>query len=109
MNLRANTKMYINTLHLEEEKTKQLHLLTFQFKALACISKALAQAKPSQSQAPFNGFGLAWVFRKPKLSQARPKLGLSGQAGLEHHYFRHLGVYPRQELLECLLELIFGF
>jgi len=45
------------------------------------VTKALAQAKPSQSQAPIYGFGLAWGFRKPKPPQARPKLGLSGQAG----------------------------
>ena len=34
-----------------------------------------------------DGFGLAWGFKKPKPPQARPKLGLSGQAGPEHHYF----------------------
>jgi len=45
----------------------------------------VAQAKPSRSQAMVDGFGLAWGFRKPKLPQARPKLGLSGQARLEHH------------------------
>src|SRR5882757_7598982 len=42
--------------------------------------KALAQAKPSQSQALVGGFGLAWDFRKPKPPQARPKPGLPGQS-----------------------------
>ncbi|KAH9954209.1 hypothetical protein BC827DRAFT_1278799 [Russula dissimulans] len=41
--------------------------------------------QPRPSQAPFNGFGPAWVFKKPKPSQARPKPGLSGQARPEHH------------------------
>jgi hypothetical protein len=44
------------------------------------MTKALAQAKPSQSQAPVEGFGLAWEFSKPKPPQAKPKLGLLGQA-----------------------------
>ena len=34
-----------------------------------------------QSQANFLAFGLAWDFTKPELPKARPKLGLSGQAG----------------------------
>ena len=48
-------------------------------------TKAMAWAKPSQSQAVSGGFGLAWGLRKPKLPQARPKPGFSGQAGLEQH------------------------
>jgi hypothetical protein len=51
-------------------------------------TKAMAWAKPSRSQAVSGSFGLAWGLRKPKLSQARPKLGLSGQARPEQHY-RH--------------------
>jgi hypothetical protein len=47
--------------------------------------KAAAWAKPSQGQAVFKGFGLAWDFKKPKPPQARPKPGLSGQAGPEQH------------------------
>ena len=43
--------------------------------------KAKAWAKPSQSQAGSGSFGLAWALTKPKLPQARPKPGLSGQAG----------------------------
>jgi len=50
-----------------------------------CHIKAVAQAKPSRSQAVAGGFGLAWVFRKPKPSQAKPKPRLSGQAGPEQH------------------------
>ena len=46
----------------------------------------MAWARPSQGQAVFDGFGLAWGLRKPKLPQAKPKPGLSGQAGLEQHY-----------------------
>ncbi|KAH9961828.1 hypothetical protein BC827DRAFT_1155250 [Russula dissimulans] len=36
------------------------------------------QAKPSQGQAPIDGFGLAWSFTKPKPPQAKPKPGLLG-------------------------------
>ena len=35
--------------------------------------KALAQAKPSQSQAKAGAYGLAWAIRKPKPPQAKPK------------------------------------
>jgi hypothetical protein len=34
-------------------------------------TKAMAWAKPSQSQAPNNDFGLAWYFGKPRLPQAK--------------------------------------
>ena len=47
--------------------------------------KAAAWAKPSWSQAVFGGFGLAWGLREPKPAQAKPKPGLSGQAGPEQH------------------------
>jgi hypothetical protein len=33
-----------------------------------------------------DGFGPAWHLRKPKPPQAKPKPGLSGQAGPEQHY-----------------------
>ena len=36
-------------------------------------SKALAQAKPSQSQAKASAYGLAWHIGKPKPPQAKPK------------------------------------
>ena len=48
-------------------------------------TKAAAWAKPSQGQAVFDGLGLAWVLRKPKPAQAKPKPRLSGQAGPEQH------------------------
>jgi hypothetical protein len=50
----------------------------------SCI-KAAAWAKPSQGQAVFGGFGLAWGLRKPKPARAKPKPGLLGQAGPEQH------------------------
>ena len=37
------------------------------------------------NKAMFDGIGLAWCLRKPKPPQARPKPGLSGQAGPEQH------------------------
>ena len=40
----------------------------------------------------FGGFGLAWGLRKPKPAQAKPKPGLSGQAGPEQHYSRQPSV-----------------
>ena len=40
---------------------------------------------PRPGQAMFDGFGLTWCLRKPKPPQARPKPGLSGQAGPEQH------------------------
>ena len=47
--------------------------------------QTVAQARPSQSRAVIDGFGLAWRFWKPKPLKARPKPWLSGQAGPEHH------------------------
>ena len=63
------------------------------FKYYICIkifypTKAAAWARPSQGQALFDGFGLAWVLRKPKPAQAKPKPRLSGQAGPEQPYTR---------------------
>jgi hypothetical protein len=58
------------------------------------MTKALAQAKPSQSQALVEGFGLAWEFSKPKPPQAKPKPGLLGQAGPEQPYNYMLHVAP---------------
>ena len=49
-------------------------------------TKAVAWAKSSRGQALFDGFGLAWVLRKPKPAQAKPKPRLSGQARPEQHY-----------------------
>ena len=49
------------------------------------VYKARAQAGPGQSQAVIDGFGLAWGLTKPEPPQAKPKPGLSGQAGLEQH------------------------
>ncbi|KAG1829283.1 hypothetical protein EV424DRAFT_1535895 [Suillus variegatus] len=46
---------------------------------------AAAQAKAEPKPAITGGFGLAWNFRKPKPSEARPKPWLLSQAGLEHH------------------------
>ena len=46
----------------------------------------MAWAKSSQSQALVDSFGLAWGLKKPKLPQAKPKLGLLSQAGPEQHY-----------------------
>jgi hypothetical protein len=43
------------------------------------MTKALAQAKPSQSQAVVEDFGLPWEFSKTKPPQAKPKPGLLGQ------------------------------
>jgi hypothetical protein len=40
---------------------------------------------PKPGQALFAGFGLAWGLGKPKPPQAKPKPGLSGQAGPEQH------------------------
>jgi len=51
-----------------------------------CVPKAAAWAKPSQSQAPSRGFGPAQGFTKPEPPKAKPKPGLLGQAGPEHHY-----------------------
>ena len=48
--------------------------------------QAAARARPSQSRAVIDGFGLAWRFWKLKPLKARPKPWLSGQAGPEHHY-----------------------
>ena len=50
------------------------------------VYKAGAQAEPGQSQAVIDGFGLAWGLTKPEPPQAKPKPGLSGQAGPEQHY-----------------------
>ncbi|KAG1807253.1 uncharacterized protein BJ212DRAFT_1485665 [Suillus subaureus] len=50
------------------------------------ITWAAAQAKAKPKPAVTGGFGLAWNFCKPKLSEARPKLWLLSQAGPEHHY-----------------------
>ena len=47
------------------------------------------KAGPGQSQAVIDGFGLAWGLTKPEPPQAKPKLGLSGQAGPEQHYPLH--------------------
>jgi hypothetical protein len=43
--------------------------------------KAGAQAKARPGQANFLAFGLACDFTKPEPPKARPKPGLSGQAG----------------------------
>jgi hypothetical protein len=50
------------------------------------LPKAGAWAKPGQGQAVSGGFGPAQVSRKPKPPRAKPKPGLLGQAGPEHHY-----------------------
>jgi len=47
--------------------------------------QAMAWAKPSQGQAVSDSFGLAWVLRKPKPTQAGPKPWLLGQAKLAQH------------------------
>jgi hypothetical protein len=46
----------------------------------------VAWAGPGQSQAVSGGFDSAQDFRRPKPPQAKPKPGLLGQAGPEHHY-----------------------
>src|SRR5258708_5712197 len=51
------------------------------FIIIIICAKATAWARPSQGQAMKDGFGLACDFMKPKLLQAKPKLGLLGQAG----------------------------
>ena len=48
--------------------------------------QAMAQAKAKPKLAMFDSSGLAYRFRKPEPSKARPKPWLSGQAGPEHHY-----------------------
>ena len=50
---------------------------------IALISPGLGQ-----TQANFLAFGLAWNFTEPELPKARPKLGLSGQAGASTSLFR---------------------
>jgi len=55
------------------------------FIIIIICAKAAAWAGPSQGQAVKDGFGPAHDFTKPKLLQAKPKLGLSGQAGPEQH------------------------
>jgi len=47
--------------------------------------KAGAWPRPSQSQAPGDGFGLAQVFTKPEPHKAMPRSGLLGQARPKHH------------------------
>ena len=47
----------------------------------AGLPKAVAWARPGQSQAMIGGFGSAQDFSRPKPPQAKPKLGLLGQAG----------------------------
>ncbi|KAG2101606.1 uncharacterized protein F5147DRAFT_776609 [Suillus discolor] len=49
------------------------------------VRSAAAQARPGQGQAIVEGFGPACDFWEPKPSEARPKPGLSSQAGPEHH------------------------
>jgi hypothetical protein len=46
----------------------------------------MAWARPGQGQAMSGSFGSAQVLSRPKPPQAKPKLGLLGQAGPEHHY-----------------------
>jgi len=51
--------------------------LSTQYSILVMLhSKAMAQAKPNQSQSLALAFGLAWRFSKPRPLQAKP----------EHHY-----------------------
>ena len=49
------------------------------------VYKVGAQARPGQSQAVIDGFGLAWGLTKPEPPQAKPKPGLSGQARPEQN------------------------
>ncbi|KAG1719239.1 hypothetical protein EDB19DRAFT_1786352 [Suillus lakei] len=48
-------------------------------------TRAAAQARAKPKPAIVGGFGPAWIFCKPKPSEARPKPRLSSQAGPEHH------------------------
>ena len=48
---------------------------------ISSYKKAGAQAKARPGQANVSAFGLACDFTKPKPPKARPKPGLSGQAG----------------------------
>ncbi|KAH0588451.1 hypothetical protein H2248_004293 [Termitomyces sp. 'cryptogamus'] len=50
-----------------------------------CLLQATAWAKRSQSQAAIGGLGSAQCWSEPEPPQARPKPGLLGQAGPEHH------------------------
>jgi hypothetical protein len=50
-------------------------------------------------QALNNGFGLAQHLRKPKPPRAKPKPGLSGQAGPEHHYCHANSDGPHNQVL----------
>ena len=45
-----------------------------------------------------DGFGLAWDLRNLKPPWANPKLGLSGQARLEHHYLADLRVCSKAQV-----------
>lgn len=50
------------------------------------VPEAVTEPKPSPGFGPALAYSLAWEFWKPKLPQAKPKPGLPGQAGPEHHY-----------------------
>ena len=64
--------------------SKNINLNT-QYILVMLHPKAMAQAKPSQSQSLALAFGLAWRFSEPRPLKPSQSHWLSGQAKPEHH------------------------